>query len=159
MRKLFFLVVVLVTIIKPALAQHDENCGDCHNLHDAKAPFSMTVKADTSVDNPYTNKKTSGQVSLCLGCHNGSGGPEIDLKSIHPVGMKPNPKKVKVDTTLLSKTGIFQCSSCHDFHPSNKNYKYLRVDVEEDNIGYFCALCHSSKRQKGAPIPSLEEEE
>ncbi|MDD5773712.1 MAG: cytochrome c3 family protein [bacterium] len=156
MQKFFFLVMVLTLILKPVFAQHDENCSGCHNLHDAKAPFSMAIKPDTTIINPYTKEKISGQSAICMGCHNGSAGPEIDMKKTHPVGMKPNPDKVKVDTTLLTKTGIFECSSCHDFHPSNTKYKYLRVDVKPENLGLFCALCHASKRQKNAPIPSLE---
>ncbi|MEW6087997.1 MAG: cytochrome c3 family protein [bacterium] len=156
MRKVLLLTTILAVILKPVFAQHDENCTDCHNLHDAKAPFSMAVKADTTIDNPYTKAKISGQSAICMGCHNGSAGPEIDMKKTHPVGMKPDPKKVIVDTTVLSKEGIFECGSCHDFHPSNTNYKYLRVEVKSENIGLFCALCHSSKRQKNSPKPSLE---
>ena len=159
MQKCFLMAIVLTLVLKPVFAQHDENCSDCHNLHDAKAPFSMAVKPDTTIINPYTKKNISGQSSICMGCHNGSAGPEIDMKKIHPVGMKPNALKVTVDSTLLSKAGIFECSSCHDFHPSNTNYKYLRVDVDQDDIGLFCALCHSSKRKKDSPVPSLDKPE
>ncbi|MFH1287877.1 MAG: hypothetical protein ABII25_04180 [bacterium] len=151
MQRFLFLAVILTIISEPVFAQHDENCSDCHNLHDARAPFSMAIKPDTTVNNPYTNEKISGQSAICMGCHNGSAGPEIDMKKTHPIGMKPNPVKAIVDTTILSKTGIFECGSCHDFHPGNTKYKYLRIDVQEGNIGLFCALCHSSKRQKNAP--------
>lgn len=157
MQKFLFLTIILAAVLKPISAQHDENCSDCHNLHDAKAPFSMAIKSDTTISNPYTNEKISGQSAICMGCHNGSAGPEININKTHPVGMRPNPARVTVDTAILSPTGIFECGSCHDFHPSNTKYKYLRVDVQKENIGLFCALCHSSKRRKNEPKPCIDD--
>ncbi len=39
---------------------------------------------------------------------------------------------------------------CHDPHPSNTYYKYLRVDSKAGkDIDAFCAACHSSKADPG----------
>ena len=42
---------------------------------------------------------------------------------------------------------MLDCVSCHEAHPSNKTFMYLRVDVGPtgDNIQKFCAACHDSK--------------
>jgi hypothetical protein len=38
---------------------------------------------------------------------------------------------------------------CHDPHPTNSYYKYLRVDTAGGSkIQDFCSLCHSSKSGK-----------
>jgi predicted CXXCH cytochrome family protein len=40
---------------------------------------------------------------------------------------------------------------CHDPHPSNPNYKYLRVDTAKGSkIDAFCAVCHPVKAEGGA---------
>lgn len=132
-------------------AQHDNNCVECHSIHEAQGPKLLAVKPDTKSINPRTKKPMSGISSLCMGCHIGDGGPEIAIMKTHPVGIIPNPKIAQVPKEWLREGGKFECSSCHDFHPANPNYKYLRVDTKDGNeLGKFCAVCHSDKREKKA---------
>ena len=46
----------------------------------------------------------------------------------------------------LLREGKLECVGCHDPHPSNPNYKYLRVSTGGgEKMEGFCNLCHSSK--------------
>lgn len=60
--------------------------------------------------------------------------------------MKPNPKIANVPETML-RNGLLDCISCHEVHPSNPNFAYLRADVGKDgtSIQNLCAMCHSAK--------------
>ncbi|ACO04851.1 MAG TPA: cytochrome C [Persephonella sp.] len=125
------------------------DCLGCHDPHYAKAQKIFKVKNDKYI-NPRTGKKTQGINALCLGCHNltefgGAGVRPIFLHMTHPVGIKPNPKIAKVPEQLL-RDGVLQCVSCHDPHPSNPNWKYLRVDTKNGSqVGVFCMTCHPAK--------------
>ncbi len=47
---------------------------------------------------------------------------------------------------LLREGGRFECLGCHDPHPSNPYYKYLRVDTAKGSkMDAFCAVCHPIK--------------
>ena len=89
-----------------------------------------------------------GTDALCLGCHNEDEGIiPIHLDKSHPVGLKP--VKVNVPVEALGGGGVLKCTSCHDPHPSNTNYKYLKVSTEGGkNMGMFCAYCHGDKVDK-----------
>ena len=136
----------------PALAYgpHDPNCVECHSIHKAKGKAILSVAPNTAEKNPSTGSGASGDVALCLGCHNENQGiMPIHLTSTHPVGMKPN--KVKVPGDMLQDDGTLGCTSCHDPHPANPNHKYLHGSVAKGSeIGKFCALCHSEKADMGA---------
>jgi hypothetical protein len=53
---------------------------------------------------------------------------------------------------LLRDGGRFECLGCHDPHPSNPYYKYLRVDTGSKGakMDVFCAVCHPIKADGGA---------
>ncbi|GAB6062232.1 cytochrome c3 family protein [Deferrisoma palaeochoriense] len=152
MRKLFAAAVVLGLAAPAAWAYgpHDPNCVECHSIHYAKGKAILAVAPNTKEKNPATGKGAEGDAALCLGCHNEDEGiVPIHLAQTHPVGMKPN--KVKVPAELLRKDGTLGCTSCHDPHPSNPNYKYLRGTVAKGSeLGKFCALCHGDKADMGA---------
>ncbi len=152
MKKVIITALVLGLGAPMALAYgpHDPNCVECHSIHYAKGQAILAVTPYTSEKNPATGKGASGDAALCLGCHNEDEGiVPIHLGSTHPVGMKPN--KVKVPADLLRKDGTLGCTSCHDPHPSNPNYKYLQGSVAKGTeLGKFCALCHSEKVDMGA---------
>ena len=59
----------------------------------------------------------------------------------HPYGLASvNSKVAKVPAELLREGGRFECLGCHDPHPSNPNYKYLRVDTAKGSkMDAFCA--------------------
>jgi predicted CXXCH cytochrome family protein len=52
----------------------------------------------------------------------------------------------------MREGGRFECMGCHDPHPSNENYRYLRVDVGDkgQKLDVFCAECHSGKADRSA---------
>jgi len=57
----------------------------------------------------------------------------------------PNPRIANVPEPLL-RDGILQCVSCHDPHPSNPNWNYLRTDTGNGGqVQDFCTICHASK--------------
>ncbi|WP_457638806.1 cytochrome c3 family protein [Persephonella sp.] len=125
------------------------DCLGCHDPHYAKAQKIFKVKND-KYPNPRTGQKVKDINALCLGCHNltefgGAGVRPIYLHMTHPVGVQPNPKIAKVPEALL-REGLLQCVSCHDPHPSNPNWKYLRVDTKNGTqVGVFCMTCHPAK--------------
>lgn len=123
-------------------------CTGCHNIH-----YAVAEKA-FGVDNDQTANPRDGQLDgvsgLCLGCHQtpengGQGFMPIFLTTTHPVGVQPNKAIANLSDKLLVN-GVLECTSCHEPHPSNPNYKYLRVDTEDGgSVDKFCALCHPAK--------------
>lgn len=133
-----------------AFGPHDNNCKECHSLHKAKGKAIIGVEPNKKEKNPNTGGTSDDDISLCLGCHNDAEGiMPIMLSSTHPVGMKPG--KVKVPGDMLRDNGALGCTSCHDPHPSNPNYKYLRSDANSGaitkggDLGKFCGICHAEK--------------
>jgi hypothetical protein len=127
-------------------------CLGCHNVHYAVAEKIFGVR-NTVYANPRTKMGLEATAAeLCLGCHaltdlGGAGVRPIHLHTTHPIGIKPNAEVANVPANLLRK-GILDCISCHDPHPSNKNYMYLRIDVgpaDNHNIQKFCTMCHPNK--------------
>ena len=133
-----------------AYGPHDPSCVECHSIHYAKGKAILAVAPNTTEKNPATGGTAAGDAALCLGCHNEDEGiMPIHLSSTHPVGMKPN--RVKVPSNLLRKDGTLGCTSCHNPHPSNPNYKYLQGEVAKGSeVGKFCAMCHADKADMGA---------
>lgn len=129
----------------------DITCLGCHSTHFAVDDKIFAVK-NTKMKNPLTKKAFEKLVAKnCLGCHEltefgGAGIRPAHLHTSHPIGMVPNPKIAKVPKNLL-RDGKLDCISCHEAHPSNKNFMYLRADVgaEGDNVQKLCVVCHDSK--------------
>lgn len=125
------------------------DCLGCHDPHYAKAQKLFKVNNEV-YPNPRTGKTIDGVSALCLGCHNldkfgGANIRPIFLHMTHPVNIEPNPKIAKVPEKLL-RDGKLQCVSCHDPHPSNPFWKYLRVETKKGSqVGKFCAVCHPAK--------------
>ncbi len=147
-------IILLLTVILPFLSMaygpHEGlDCLGCHDPHYAKAEKIFKVKNEV-YPNPRTGKVIDGISALCLGCHNlakfgGANIRPIFLHMTHPVNVKPNPKIAQVPEKLL-RDGMLQCVSCHDPHPSNPNWKYLRVSTNKGSqVGKFCAVCHTAK--------------
>lgn len=128
------------------------DCLGCHSPHFAKAQKLLKVDNQT-FPNPRTGKPVSGVSALCLGCHNlpeygGAGATPIYSHMTHPINVVPNPKIAMVPPPLL-REGTVECVSCHDPHPSNPNWKYLRTaTVEGGEVGRFCSVCHPGKVDK-----------
>lgn len=139
----FALLGIVLLACSSWAAGHDDNCVDCHSLHYATTEkMLMTNEPDASV-NSHSDQPLQGVTAMCMGCHNGGGGPEIAVSHTHPVGISPI--KVNVPAELL-RDGKITCVGCHDPHPSNSNYKYLIVDTEDGASMYkFCGRCHGDK--------------
>lgn len=159
MKKTIILAAVAVFTAGAALAfgPHDNNCKECHSLHKAKGKAIIGVEPNKKEKNPSTGGSADDDISLCLGCHNDAEGiMPIMLATTHPVGMKPG--KVKVPGDLLRGNGALGCTSCHDPHPSNPNYKYLRSGstaiTKAGDLGKFCAICHQEKVDMGKAMAS-----
>lgn len=152
--------IVIVSLAVPALVfaagAHDGlNCVGCHGIHNAKGDIIFAVEPNTKSINPKTKKPFTGTTALCLGCHEtidkgGMGIAAVSSKHSHPYGVTPNPKVATVPGVFL-RDGHLECVGCHDPHPSNVNYKYLRVDTAKGaKMGDFCSMCHASKADRDA---------
>lgn len=139
-----------------AAGPHDAlTCSGCHGLHTAKdGKVIFAVEANKKAVNPRTNQPYSGITALCLSCHGtpekgGMGIRPVDSHTSHPFGITSvNAKIANVPAELL-REGSFECISCHDPHPSNSNYRYLRVDTNNGaDIQKFCVMCHPMKADK-----------
>jgi predicted CXXCH cytochrome family protein len=153
-----------------AAGGHDAvGCGGCHAIHTAKGEIIFAVAPNKASLNPKTKQPYTGTTALCLGCHEesskgGQGYAPISGHMSHPYGLASvNPKVAKVPAELL-RDGRFECIGCHDPHPSNPYYKYLRVDTAKGSkMDAFCAVCHPVKadsslaNEKPAFFTSMDE--
>jgi predicted CXXCH cytochrome family protein len=148
------IIVACVPAAAFAAGGHDSvGCSGCHSLHSAKGEMIFAVQPNTKYLNPKTKQPYTGTTALCLACHQedkngGQGYAPISQHISHPFGLTTvNPKIAKVPPQLLREGGRFECLGCHDPHPSNPNYKYLRVNVgaKGEKIDQFCGVCHASK--------------
>lgn len=147
---------VLMALLLPAAVfaagAHDSlSCTGCHSIHTAQDKIIFAVKANKVDKNPRTGKPFSGVTALCLGCHDaaekgGMGIRPVFAHQSHPYGIdKINKKVARVPKELL-RDGRFECVSCHDPHPSNPNYRYLRVKTNNGvDMDKFCSMCHPAK--------------
>ncbi|MBI4822944.1 MAG: cytochrome C [Nitrospirae bacterium] len=126
------------------------SCTGCHGIHTAKGDVIFAVEPNKKAINPKTKQPTTGTTALCLGCHEtmdkgGIGIMPVSATMSHPFGIAPDSKVATVPSILL-RGGKLECVGCHDPHPSNSNYKYLRVDVGRgEKMQVFCSMCHGSK--------------
>lgn len=145
-------VMALPATVLAAGAHEDLSCVGCHGIHTAKdGKLIFAVSPNTKDINPATGKAYAGVTALCLGCHQSSENGGDDIMPVsghmsHPFGMSQiNPKVAAVPDEVL-RDGSFECVACHDPHPSNPNYRYLRVSTGGGaNMSQFCSVCHSVK--------------
>jgi predicted CXXCH cytochrome family protein len=152
-------VAFLAPLAAKAAGGHDSvGCAGCHSLHSAKGDIIFAVGPNTKMLNPKTKQPYQGLTALCLACHadsdkGGQGYAPVSQHSSHPFSVASvNPKVAKVPAELLRDGGKFECLGCHDPHPSNPNYKYLRVSVgaKGEKMDAFCGICHGSKSDQAA---------
>ncbi len=156
-RRLALAALTFAPLAAFAAGGHDAvGCTGCHSLHSAKGQIIFAVQPNTKYLNPKTKQPYTGTTALCLACHQdadkgGQGFAPVSQHVSHPFGIDHvNAKIAKVPGELL-RDGRFECIGCHDPHPSNPYYKYLRVDTNAGkNIDKFCAVCHAMKAEQGA---------
>jgi predicted CXXCH cytochrome family protein len=151
---LLLLFILVVPAVSFAAGAHDGlNCTGCHGIHDAKGDIIFAVEPNKKSINPRTKQPYTGTTALCLSCHEtmesgGMGIMPVSTAMSHPFGVKPKAKVATVPSVFL-RGGNLECVGCHDPHPSNPNYKYLRVKTKGGaRMQVFCAMCHSSKSDK-----------
>ena len=134
-----------------AAGAHDGmQCTGCHNIHYSKGSILFQVAPNNKAMPQGAEATSNTRSQFCLGCHaqpekGGMGILPISAHTSHPFGRKVNPKVANVPAALL-RDGKMDCVSCHDPHPSNPNYKYLRVDTNGgQEMARFCGTCHASK--------------
>lgn len=152
-RGLVLAAAVALPLSALAAGGHDAvGCVGCHAIHTAKDQIIFAVASNKQVVNPKTKQPYTGTTALCLGCHEdsakgGQGYAPISGHMSHPYGLAAVDQKIaKVPGELLREGGRFECLGCHDPHPSNPYYKYLRVDTAKGSkMDAFCAICHPIK--------------
>ncbi|MBF0330067.1 MAG: cytochrome C [Nitrospirae bacterium] len=151
-----FFVVIAVAVLLPlsafAAGGHDGLvCTGCHSIHVAKDSIIFAVSANKSDVNPKTKQQYTEITALCLGCHQAPDKGGMGIKPIaghmsHPYGTKSINSKVARVPDELVRDGKFDCIGCHDPHPSNTYYRYLRTDTANGSkMDSFCAVCHPMK--------------
>ncbi|MEW6214310.1 MAG: cytochrome c3 family protein, partial [Nitrospirota bacterium] len=150
-----FLGILILLLALPAIASaagaHDGlSCTGCHGIHTAKGDIIFAVEPNKKAINPRTKQPYAGVTALCLGCHETMERGGLGIKAVspshsHPYGVEPNPKAAIVPAAFLRAEKL-ECVGCHDPHPSNSNFKYLRVDTAKGaKMQDFCAMCHPMK--------------
>ncbi len=156
MRQILRCLVVLGFLILPtrvlAFGPHDAlTCNGCHAPHTAKGEFIFAVDPNTKDVNSRTGQPNSGVTALCLGCHQDPANGGAGIKPIashvsHPFGLTTVNQHVANVPPGLLENGRLECTACHDPHPSNPNFKYLRVDTSGGaKMDKFCVTCHGMK--------------
>jgi predicted CXXCH cytochrome family protein len=140
------LVVLFLPLPARAAGPHDElHCAGCHAAKEV-------MKGNRTYLDPATGQPYPGVTAVCLACHQtaeagGKGNTPIPRHLSHPFGVSVvNPRVARVPADFLVN-GRIECTSCHDPHPSNTNFKYLRTDTGKtgEKMDKFCAACHERK--------------
>jgi hypothetical protein len=150
------LIAIIGLLYVPASAAyaagaHDAvGCAGCHARKAAEGGFAAT--GNTTYLDPSTNQPFTGSTAICLACHQtqDQGGQDhtpVSRGGGHPWGIGTvNPRKARLPDDMRVN-GRLECMSCHDPHPSNSNYMYLRLETGPRGkfLDRFCAICHLSK--------------
>jgi hypothetical protein len=155
-----------LALVLPAAAAagggHEKlHCTGCHSMHAAKGELLAAVPANLKATDAKTDKPHQPITTLCLACHadpaeGGKGIASVANHLGHPFSRATvNPRLAKVPAELL-RDGHFECVGCHDPHPSNPNYRYLRVAGDKSpGMTEFCGICHPRKADPDAVAPRL----
>jgi predicted CXXCH cytochrome family protein len=137
------------------------NCTGCHSMHAAKGGDLAALPPNVKMPEARTGKPHGAPTASCLACHadtadGGKGILPVSEHMRHPFSVEqPNPRVAKVPPELL-RDGRFECLSCHDPHPSNPNYRYLRIAATAaPSMSQFCSVCHTRKADSTTPAPKL----
>jgi hypothetical protein len=130
-------------------------------MHAARGEVLFALPPNRSLLDPRTGKPNETLSALCLTCHaarenGGRGVAPVSNHFGHPFSLaKVNPKLARVPPELL-REGRFECIGCHDPHPSNPNYRYLRIAVTRTpTLSELCSVCHPRKADPAVRAPPL----
>jgi predicted CXXCH cytochrome family protein len=163
MRRLALALALLAPVTALAVGGHDKvGCTGCHSMHAAKGVQLYAVAPNKKALNPKTNQPHTPVTQFCLACHadpseGGKGLGSVANHLGHPFSAATvNPRLARVPPELL-RDGQFECIGCHDPHPSNPNYRYLRVAAtgKAPSMSEFCTVCHPGKADPNKKPASL----
>ncbi len=162
MRALLVLAAAALPLGAAALGGHDRvGCTGCHSVHAARSEDLFALPPNTKLLDPRTDRPNGTISALCLSCHaepeeGGRGKAPVSRHFHHPFSVaKPNPRVATVPPELL-RGGRFECVGCHDPHPSNPNYMYLRIAVSRTpTLSELCSVCHPGKADRASPPQRL----
>jgi predicted CXXCH cytochrome family protein len=136
-------------------------CRGCHSMHAARGETLASLAPNVKMPEARTGKPHGAPTASCLSCHadaaeGGKGILPVSEHMRHPFSVEqPRPRVAKVPPELL-RGGRFECLSCHDPHPSNPNYRYLRIAASSaPSMSQFCSVCHTRKADPNAAQPKL----
>ena len=148
----------------PALAfgGHEKlGCAGCHAMHTARGAALAAVPPGGKGPDPRTGAPLGPLTAMCLACHadtsdGGRGIAPVSLHMQHPFSReRPDPRIARVPPELL-RGDRFECVSCHDPHPSNPNYRYLRLATRgSPSVSELCSVCHARKAGPAYVPPPL----
>lgn len=150
--------LIALLLVAPAAALaiggHDKvGCTGCHSMHASRGAELYAVAPNRKALNPKTDRPHAPVTQFCLACHadpaeGGRGLGSVANHLGHPFSAETvNPRLAKVPPELL-RDGRFECVACHDPHPSNPNFRYLRVAAtagKAPSMSEFCTVCHPGK--------------
>jgi hypothetical protein len=159
------LAAVTLALASPAAAGGGHQklaCVGCHAMHDAKGDLLAALPPNVTMPERRTGKPHGAATAQCLSCHadvadGGKGIAPVSGHMLHPFSVGPvNARIAKVPEDLL-RDGRFECVSCHDPHPSNPNYRYLRIGASSQRrvMSELCSLCHVRKADPNYVPPPL----
>ncbi|MGA1874251.1 MAG: cytochrome c3 family protein [bacterium] len=148
--------LLFIFLLIPAIAvagEGHEECALCHGAHTATGVGTalLTEKPNTTTINPVTGQPLERIEAICMACHadepDGLGYRPVKMENTHPCGMIPQrlvlPESAK---GFKGQEDQLTCMGCHDPHPSNANYMYLRgPQVSAGNTQAFCIWCHPAQ--------------
>jgi predicted CXXCH cytochrome family protein len=156
--------IAATTLASAALAAGGHQklaCSGCHSMHAARGGALAALSPNAKMPEARTGKPHGAPTASCLSCHadaaeGGKGILPVSEHMRHPFSVaQPNPRVAKVPPELL-RDGRFECLSCHDPHPSNPNYRYLRIAAKSaPSMSQFCSICHTRKADPNVPAPKL----
>jgi predicted CXXCH cytochrome family protein len=142
-----------IPIINPytgkPLERIESICLNCHGDEEYKAQLKE-LGADISFleDEPEAMPEgtTTPLDEMLLGAVD-VGFMIIDLHESHPVGIVSEKVVLPEESRGFKwQENQLTCVGCHDHHPSNPNYKYLRWPTNKgQDMNSFCAHCHTDK--------------
>ncbi len=141
-----------IPIINPNTGKHLERietlCLNCHGDEEYKAQLKslgagIALLEDEPGDTPEGTKSPLDE--MMLGAVD-VGFMIIDLHETHPVGIVPKTVVLPQESRgYYHQENQLTCLGCHDHHPSNPNYKYLRWPTNKgEDMNSFCAHCHKN---------------
>jgi hypothetical protein len=155
------LLLLSASAVLPAAAGaaggHDRvGCAGCHATHAARGERLAALAPNLQAPERRTGRPHGPATALCLSCHadadeGGKGIAPVSGHLFHPFSVATvNARVAQVPPEWL-RGGRFECLSCHDPHPSNPNWRYLRVAVAGPaELPRVCEVCHPRKAAAAA---------